>query len=258
MRFLSLFSGCGGFDLGLEQAGMSCVAQVEIDLFCRNVLRKHWPNVPRFEDVRTVTREMLPSGIDVIAGGVPCQDFSLAGKRAGLDGERSGLWSHFHRLVSEIRPLFAILENVSGLLVPIDGDTPAPIGRILGDLAEIGYDAEWDMLSASMFGAAHQRDRVFIVAYPNTHGVEGYRNRIFAQPDRQGGARRTAFVPGRSATWEDIRFGPGEGCALISGNNDGVSGRLDGYWRQRVGAIGNAVCPAVAEYVGRRIMDSLQ
>lgn len=106
MRFLSLFSGIGGLDLGLERSGMNCIAQVEIDPFFRRVLAKHWPNVPRFEDVRTVTVEKLPTGIDLIAGGFPCQDISNAGnRRLGLGGDRSGLWFHFFRLICEIRPV---------------------------------------------------------------------------------------------------------------------------------------------------------
>lgn len=256
-KFLSLFSGVGGLDKGLEDAGLECVAQVEIDDFCCAILENHWPNLPRFRNIKGVTHAQLPKGINCIAGGFPCGDISIAGSRAGLDGERSGLWSEFLRLISEIRPYFAVLENVGALLVPIDDRTPAPISRVLGDLAAIGYDAEWDVLSASMFGAAHKRDRVFIVAYPHAHGMEGYRPRIFTRPLRPGGACCPSFVPGRDTTWQDIAFGPGEGFALISGNRDGVSAGVDGYWKQRVGACGNAVVPIIGRHVGTLIMESL-
>ena len=150
MRFLSLFAGIGGIDLGLERAGMTCVAQVEIEPFRRQVLAKHWPEVPKFDDVRTVNRETLRDvlPIDLIAGGFPCQDISNAGKRRGIiDGERSGLWSEFDRLIRDLRPRFVLVENVSALL---DGG----MGVVLRSLAESGFDAEWAVLPASWFGAS--------------------------------------------------------------------------------------------------------
>src|SRR5215207_7570391 len=135
LRVLDLFSGIGGFSLGLERTGgFRTVALCEIDPFCRRVLKKHWPGVPCYHDVRELTAERLAAdgiGVDVICGGFPCQDISVAGKRAGLDGERSGLWSEIARLSCELRPQFLIVENVSALL----GDG---LERLLGDLAEIG------------------------------------------------------------------------------------------------------------------------
>jgi DNA (cytosine-5)-methyltransferase 1 len=160
LTFGSLFSGIGGLDLGLERAGMKCAWQVEIDPYCQKVLTKHWPNVPKFEDVRTFT----PTAVDVVAGGFPCQDVSVAGPKVGIDGPRSGLWRELHRIISEVRPQFAIVENTAGLLV-------RGLDRVLGDLAGIGYDAEWGVLSSCRFGAPHVRQRVFIVAYP--HSLDG-------------------------------------------------------------------------------------
>lgn len=156
--FGSLFSGIGGIDLGLERAGMTCEWQVENDAYATKVLAKHWSNTPRFGDIRGVgSNELVP--VDLIAGGFPCQDISNAGKRAGITGERSGLWSEFYRLICELRPRYVLVENVAALLY-------RGINRVLGDLAESGYDAEWQMLSAESVGAPHLRERIFIVAYP--------------------------------------------------------------------------------------------
>jgi DNA (cytosine-5)-methyltransferase 1 len=172
-----LFAGIGGFDLGLERAGFEVRWQVEIDPFCRSVLAKHWPAVKRYEDVKECCagmvrvnredsrcvecgrRDWLP-WVDVIVGGFPCQDVSESGARAGIDGPQSGLWREMSRLVGELRPRFVIVENVSGLLV-------SGMGRVVGDLSRLGYDAEWGTLSACAFGAPHTRERVFIVAYPD-------------------------------------------------------------------------------------------
>jgi len=165
MRVLDLFSGIGGFSLGLERAGFETVAFCEIDKKCHKVLNKHWPDVPIFEDVCTLTKELLDERgitVDVICGGFPCQDISLAGKGAGIEGERSGLWTEYARIISELRPKFVIVENVAALL-------SRGLDRVLGDLAEIGYDAEWHCIPASAVGAPHRRDRIWIVAYPNAN-----------------------------------------------------------------------------------------
>jgi DNA (cytosine-5)-methyltransferase 1 len=158
VKFGSLFSGIGGLDLGLERAGMECRFQVEIDPFCRRVLAKHWPAVKRFGDITEVEGAELEP-VELIAGGFPCQDVSLAGTRVGIDaGKRSGLWREYIRLVRALRPRFVLVENVPGLLT-------GGIGRVLGDLAASGYNAEWDCIPACALGAPHVRYRVFIVAY---------------------------------------------------------------------------------------------
>lgn len=160
LRVLDLFSGIGGFSLGLERAGMQTVAFCEIDPFARRVLTKHWPEVPCHDDIRTLTADWLAeNGLwpDVICGGFPCQDISVAGKGAGIGGERSGLWREYARLIGEIRPRYVIVENVAALL-------GRGLGDVLGDLAALGYDAEWHCIPASAVGAPHQRDRVWIVA----------------------------------------------------------------------------------------------
>jgi len=148
----------GGIDLGLERAGWECRYQVEIDPYCCKILAKHWPHVKRYGDIRTVNGNELEP-VDLICGGFPCQDLSQAGKRAGIEGARSGLWFEFARLVRESRPKYVLVENVPGLLV-YDG-----MRRVIGDLAGCGYVGCWLSLRASDFGASHLRKRIFIVAY---------------------------------------------------------------------------------------------
>jgi DNA (cytosine-5)-methyltransferase 1 len=162
MRVLDLFSGVGGFSLGLERAGMTTVAFCEIEPYCRRVLAKHWPNVPIYGDIRELTAERLRAdgiSVDLVCGGFPCQDISVAGNGAGLAGERSGLWSEYARLVGELRPRRVIVENVAALL-------GRGLGRVLGDLAALGYDAEWHIISAADVGAPHRRERIWIMAHP--------------------------------------------------------------------------------------------
>src|SRR5262245_12787580 len=181
LTFGSLFAGIGGFDLGFERAGLKCQWQVEIDTFCQRVLAKHWPNVRRYPDVRDFPPQLYPSfneaarddlfGVDVICGGFPCQDISEANHCGrGLAGERSGLWSEFARIIRLLRPRYAVIENVAAI-------TFRGLGTVLGDIAEIGFDAEWSVISACSMGAPHMRDRVFIVAYPAAPG----RRPIFAE-----------------------------------------------------------------------------
>ncbi|MGN6759453.1 MAG: DNA cytosine methyltransferase [Thermomicrobiales bacterium] len=162
LTFGSLFAGIGGLDLGLERAGMRCLWQVEIDEYCRRVLAKHWPDVPKFGDIQELRGDELQR-VDLICGGFPCQDISNAGKRAGIGGERSGLWSEYIRLVRVLRPRFVLVENVAALL-------GRGMDTVLGDLAASGYDAEWDCVSARAVGAPHIRERIFVLAY--TAGCE--------------------------------------------------------------------------------------
>jgi DNA (cytosine-5)-methyltransferase 1 len=167
LKVLDLFSGIGGFSLGLERTnGFETVAFCEIEPFPRAILAKHWPGVPCYDDVRTLTASRLAAGgivPDVICGGFPCQDISAAGLRIGIQGARSGLWSQYSRLIGELRPRWVIVENVADLLV-------RGMGVVLGDLAAIGYDAEWHCISASAIGADHIRDRVWIIAHSNGAG----------------------------------------------------------------------------------------
>lgn len=181
LTFGSLFSGIGGLDLGFERAGLQCVWQVEKSEFCRKVLRKHWPDVPQWDDVTTFTGEGFERP-DVIAGGFPCQDLSLAGKRGGLEGERSGLWWEFARIIRVLRPRYVVIENVPGIAIPVGPGRPAPLGCVLGELARLGFDAQWSLISARSVGSTQLRRRVFIIAYP-----QGQRSR----PGRLSTGQRT-------------------------------------------------------------------
>ena len=158
----SLFTGIGGIDLGFEWAGIETKWQVEIDDYCRELLDLRFPHTKKFKDVKEVGKHNLEQ-VDIISGGFPCQDISVAGKGAGIEGERSGLWSELHRVISELRPRFAFIENVP--MLTIRGGT-----RVIADLAEIGYDAEWQIISAADVGAWHLRKRIWIVAYAGCDG----------------------------------------------------------------------------------------
>jgi DNA (cytosine-5)-methyltransferase 1 len=236
MRFVSLFTGIGGLDLGLERAGMRCAGQVEIDPYCRRVLARHWPRVPRFDDVRSFRRSSVHGRIDLVAGGFPCQDVSNAGKKIGIGGERSGLWSEMLRIIRAVRPAYALVENVSALRA-------RGIDKVLGDLAASGFDAEWDCFPAAAFGAPHLRDRLFIVAYAKRLGWDG-------------AALLQAGHPDQSAAWSSAEDG---GLVEIAGRahrgypehlrvDDGTPAPVD-----RIRGCGNAVVPQVAEWIGRRI-----
>ena len=157
MKVLDLFSGIGGFSLGLERAGMETVAFCEFDEHARKVLQKHWPDVPIHNDVRELDGTEYRGTVDVVCGGFPCQDISIAGKNAGINGERSGLWCEFKRIIDEARPRYAIIENVSALL-------GRGLSQVLQDLAEIGYDAAWTTYDSQFFGVPQRRRRVYIVA----------------------------------------------------------------------------------------------
>ena len=188
MNVLDLFSGIGGFSLGLERAGMRTVAFCEIEPYARAVLAKHWPGVPCYTDVRELTAKRLAAdgiSVDVICGGFPCTDISSAGDKAGIDGEQSGLWREYARLIGELRPRFVIVENVADLL-------SRGLGVVLGDLATIGYDAEWHCIAAAHVGAPHIRDRIWIVAYPDADSRRQQEHTQFYGPSAQDSADRSA------------------------------------------------------------------
>jgi DNA (cytosine-5)-methyltransferase 1 len=209
------------------------VWQCEIDAFCRSVLAKHWPTATRYTDVRAI--DASAPRVDVICGGFPCQDISVAGQRAGLAGERSGLWSEYARIVGVLRPRFVVVENVAALL-------GLGMGRVLGDLSTLGYDAEWATLRASNVGAPHQRERLFIVAH--THEAVGQAWRGTEQ-ERKATLQRQGRRERGDHVW-DVAPEP-----RASGVAYGLSKGLDG---PRVGALGNAVVPQCGEVVGRVLL----
>lgn len=270
LRVLSLFAGIGGFDLGLERTGgFKTVAFCEIDPFCRKVLAKHWPEVPCYEDVRELTAERLRSdgiAVDVICGGFPCQDISTAGRGAGLAGERSGLWFDYARLIGELRPSFVIVENVSALL-------HRGLHAVLGTLSSLGYDAEWQDVSAEDIGAPHPRSRIWIVAYPRRAGLERLwcserTEAEIANTRRANDAANSAFIAGLhglgkrglSAVIDTADHRPSwagqqwpETQPLLCRVDDGLPDRVD-----RTSALGNAVVPQIPELIGRAILASLE
>lgn len=283
---MDLFSGIGGFSLGLERAGnFETVAFCEIDKAAQKVLKKHWPNVPIFENVSTLKGEQLGT-IDVICGGFPCQDISLAGKGAGLEGARSGLWWEFHRLIKEIKPSWVIAENVSAL-------RSRGLDQVLRSLAEIGYDAEWHCIPASAVGAKHTRDRIWIIAYPSEQrcnewssdmeerhllcdqlwdasqgeperqgrergsgsvgeadstGLLANSNQLGAQVSTQGQYTGKQVLRGTSEAWRATVGGFWSTEPNVGRVADGVSGRVD-----RLKQLGNAVVPQIPEIIGRAI-----
>jgi site-specific DNA-cytosine methylase len=158
LTVLDLFSGIGGFTVGLEQTGgFKTIAFCEIEKKCQRVLNKHWPTVPVYEDIRALPLSEL-AGVDVLTGGFPCQDISIGSNtKKGLDGERSGLWEYYRQCIAELRPRFAIVENVFAL-------RGRGLDRILGELASLGYDAAWSELDSQYFGVPQRRRRIYIVA----------------------------------------------------------------------------------------------
>ena len=227
MRFGSLFTGIGGFDLGLERAGWECAWQVEADAKCRQVLRRHWPDVPIYDDVRTVGDDLEP--VDLICGGFPCQNISTAraGGQEDLEGDKSGLWWQFSRVVRELRPRFVIVENVAfrwRRWVP----------DVRSDLAGNGYASVPLELRARTFGADHERPRVFVVA-----DADGDCESLLALHEE---VARLRPLPRRSGHWREA---PSRGFRV----DDGLSRGMD-----RLRMSGNAVVPQIAEWLGRQIL----
>lgn len=239
LTFGSLFAGIGGFDLGFERAGLKCEWQVEKDNYCWNVLFEKWPNVPKWDDVNTFPPDHSTQwNVDVICGGFPCQDISNAGDRAGIDGQRSGLWHQYARIIRALRPSYVVVENVAALL-------DRGIARVLGDLAASGFDAAWEVLSACAFGAPHVRRRLFIVAYAN--GVDG-RKRLRNPLAQQDWSLQTIDgAPRARAGWKTRLENP----SALYGNINGIAHRS-----HRNRAIGNAVIPDIAEWIGRQIVSA--
>jgi DNA (cytosine-5)-methyltransferase 1 len=281
-KFGELFAGIGGIGLGLENTGEFEVAwQVEKDPYASRVLEKHWPDVPRHDDVCTFPKAEGNWDVDLIAGGFPCQDISLAGKGAGLEGARSGLFYEGIRIINTLRPRWVLLENVSALLIRgLDG--------VLGELAQIGYDAEWHCLpTGAVFGAPHRRDRIFILAHTHDSrsGASGHED----EQDREKAVKRREEQSGSepSRQCEDSVQGVytnTSGNGLEGNFQEEISGisalqrnivRIrEGIGRQqwevepeldrvadgirsrihRVRCLGNAVVPQAAQFLGEVIL----
>lgn len=243
MRELALFAGAGGGILGGHLLGWRTVCAVEWADYPRRVLLARQrdgilPRFPIWDDVQTFDGNPWRGRVDVISGGFPCQDISAAGKGAGIDGARSGMWFHMARIVREVRPRFVFVENSPML-------TSRGLGRVLGDLAAMGYDAEWGVLGASDAGAPHYRYRIWILAYSSENGwIRGGLVRNF---NRQKGARGDAPIWSPYRDWTEVfqKDGPVFDGWLsepeVDGMADGVADVVD-----RLAATGNGQVPAVA------------
>ena len=252
LRLLDTFSGIGGFSYAAERivGGFETVAFVEREPYCQQILSKHWPSVPIYDDITTFNPE--PHSADVVCGGFPCQDISTAGKQAGIkEGTRSGLFYELMRVVRVVGPRFVVLENVSAILA--NG-----LDTVLGELAEAGFDAEWACIPASAVGACHQRNRWWCVAYAShmlSHGGTGQQQ---GQPGGRAvpefGDSHRANVANPSSPRLERRWPSGSTANRLSPDwrsylsqpvlcrgDDGLSGRVD-----RLKALGNAVVPQVA------------
>lgn len=255
----SLCSGIGGLELGLEMAGLGPVRwQVEIDERCRRVLQRHWPNAERYADICEVDTQQLEP-VELVCAGFPCQDLSLAGRAAGLDGARSGVWFQCARIIGDLRPRYVVLENVNALAA-------RGLDRVLAALASRGYDALWVPLRASDLGAPHTRERLFVVAWrlpdaergavwerPERLQRQGRRVRAAERIDDQlvdlGPPRDVAWPPGPADElgWERWRAE----ARAEPGVRRGADGTADGL--DRLHALGNAVVPQVSAVVGHII-----
>lgn len=286
-QVLDLFSGIGGFSYGFEQTGkFKTVAFCEIDEHCQKVLHKNFPHVPVFKDVKELNSKSnladreyieLGSNVDIICGGFPCQDVSVAGKQRGINEEtRSGLWFEYKRIIQEIKPRWVVIENVRNLL-------SNGLARVLQDLHEIGYDAEWQIISARSVGALHLRERVWIVAYPQCKGQQGricidrVSGEMGKEQDSGGSDKCMCESPSCISNSNNFRFWPtfateeekqqwwAEATSSIRDRwqtesticrvADGLPKGLDKARSQRIKQLGNSIVPQIAELIAKRIAE---
>jgi DNA (cytosine-5)-methyltransferase 1 len=232
MNELHLFAGAGGGILGGMLLGHTTVCAVELELYCRNVLLQRQrdgilPRFPIWDDVCTFDGNPWRGKVDVVCGGFPCQDISAAGKGAGITGERSGLWGEMARIIGEIRPKYAFVENSPML-------TLRGLDRVLGDLSEMGYDARWGVVGACHVGAPHRRERIWILAYPIS---TRHKNRLCIGKEK---GHTTHGNRNKNSAWTSDSIKPCS-SSLVDRNVDGVAHRVD-----RLKAIGNGQVPLVA------------
>ena len=252
-NYVSLFSGIGGLDLGFDRAGWTCVAQVEIDPWCRSVLAKHWPDVPRHDDVATATEwwhSQERPNVDAVVFGFPCQDISLSrqGDKAGLSGSQSSLYWAALAFARETNPAIVALENVRSLLSSNRGQD---FLSVVDSLAQCGYISQWSTISGCSVGAPHTRNRLFLVAHAGSERREG---RGGLKGGTESGSADAGTGPefggragyGGTAVWAGPHESPHTGVA------DGISRRMD---KHRIRGYGNAVMPAVAQVAGTWALD---
>jgi DNA (cytosine-5)-methyltransferase 1 len=264
MRFVSLFAGVGGFDLGLERSGHTCVGQVEIDKHAQSVLARHWPNVPKHHDVVTAkewaNEQNLIGKVDIVCGGFPCQDVSVAGKRAGLAGARTGLFFDALSFATHVQAKTVILENVPGLLSSNNG---RDFGVVLTSLADAGYsDIEWRVLDSQFFGVPQRRRRVFVIA---STGTEPFRQILSkcesrtgdSQASKQTGQDSSSITPDGFRVYGKSSFAgykSGVGTLRTSG---GAFGRGRGLLRSPVlgSELVGTLCASDSDGTGNQYVD---
>ena len=288
----SLFSGIGGIELGLERTGFFETRWfVENNLYAQAILRKHWKGIPIYSDITAIDWSTCER-VDVLTGGFPCQDISIAGKKKGIkEGTRSGLWFEFFKAIRILRPRYVVIENVSEI-------TNNGLSTVLANLAQIGYDAEWYDLRASDFGAWHKRERIFIIAYPNRNGLNFNREdggEIYQDKERNIQTMASEGLQSSSQSFEDGKLEnvSNSECKYVSRHGEGrkidcterqaydnngkdssrdESFRMEqGWWAtepnvgrvahgipfrvDRIRCLGNAVVPQVAEFIGEIIKE---
>lgn len=241
LRTIELFAGAGGGVLGSILLGHLPVCYVEIEPYCQRILQQRIkdgiiPDAPIWGDVRTFDGKPWRGHVDIITGGFPCQDISVAGQGAGIDGEKSGMWYEMARIIREVRPRFVFVENSPAL-------TFRGLGQVLGDLASMGYDAEWCVLGADSVGAPHQRDRIWILANADIERRE--KLYIPAKHDQMGQLGRRADAP----SWWGIDPAEGPIEPPVGRVAYGVAHRVD-----RLKAIGNGQVPAVVVKAWNELM----
>ncbi len=234
MQVIDLFSGIGGFAIGAHSVGYQTKLFVEKDEHAQGVLRKNFPGVPIHGDVTTL--KLDEGSCDIICGGFPCQDISVANPNGkGLDGERSGLWSEFNRLIKEAKPKYVIIENSPNL-------RNKGLRRVLQDLWEGGYDAEWYVLEAGQFGASHKRSRIFVIAYPiGTRGERLVKDEYLETIGQRGLCSQAGLLTAIRNPFERSDCWP---QPLLRRGDDGLSRRVD-----RLRRVGNAVYPPIVKFL---------
>ena len=225
----SLFSGVGGFEEGAKLAGIETAWSCEFESFQRSILNKHYPTTKQYEDIR---KAVIRERVDIISGGFPCQDISVAGKMEGIGGARSGLWSEMFRIIRDVRPKYVIIENSPALLI-------RGFERVLCDLSQIGYDAEWQVISNIAFGYPHKRERLYAIAYANEVGLQSN--------IRKDGSFKSVFKQWSSN--QDDGYSMSKRIHEIGQSENIRNGHGFRSWSHRVGSIGNAVNPTLAYYL---------
>lgn len=261
VNHFSFFTGIGGLDMAAERAGFKTVGQCEFADYPTKILEKHWPDVPRWRDIRDVTADAIRDRgirqVDIISGGFPCQPHSLAGKREASGDERD-LWGELARVIYEIKPRWVVAENVRGLLSSEDGRF---FGRVLNDLARMGFNVGWGLYGADNVGALHQRKRIFIVAYSGGKpGTQPLLNR-----DGKEATKRHQEKEERRTDWQQFKVGTEVDTGISGGWGQldkprlvrvasRTSERVDEI-RGRLTVLGNMVVPQQAYPIFKAIMD---